>query len=161
MFTDVTDKNSRTKSLTGLTLIELFIVLAIIVVIVAISVPASQRMRVNANVSKAKGDLEMLKTAVESYMIHQDPAVYPNTTNQLWQYYLKDANPRIVEKALYDPFRNGNVEYQYVRSSNGVYYVIWSWGIDGVASITGIGDDGVITPGDRGDDIYVSNGPTQ
>lgn len=145
----------------GFTMVELFIVMAIIVVILSIAVPNFLRMRINTDVSKVKADLEMLKTAVESYMMHQDPAQYPATTNQLWQDYLLTANPRIVEKALYDPFRNGNVEYQYVRSNNGVYYVIWSWGINETSSITGIGDAGVITPANRGDDIYVSNGSTQ
>ena len=145
----------------GFTLVELLIAMGIILVILAIAIPNSQRMRASANISKAKGDLEMFKTGVESYMIHQDPAAYPNTTTQLWQDYLKNAAPRIAEKALYDPFRNGSIEYQYVRSSNGAYYVIWSWGVDGISSITGIGDDGVITPANRGDDIYVSNGSTQ
>lgn len=154
----------KTKmSLTGFTLIELFIVMAIIVIIIAISVPGFQRMRANANISKAKGDLEMLKAAVESYMSHQDPASYPNSTTQLWQDYLRTAIPRIVEKALYDPFRGDGktYEYQYVLSGDGNYYCIWSWGIDGVSSITGIGDDGLITPENKGDDIYVSNGSTQ
>lgn len=152
---------NRRKYRRGFTLAELFIVMTIIVTIIAISVPGFQRMRVNANISKAKGDLEMLKAAVESYMSHKDPASYPNSTTQLWQDYLRTAIPRIVEKALYDPFRTGNVEYRYNLSSNGYYYVIWSYGIDGVSSVTGIGDDGVITPANKGDDIYVSNGSTQ
>lgn len=145
----------------GFTLLEVIVVVAIIGVISVIAVPNFRRMRANANIFRAKGDLEMLKTAVEFYMVHQDPAKYPATTDQLWQVFLKDATPRIVEKALYDPFRSGDEEYRYVRSDNGAYYALWSYGIDEASSITGIGDDGVITPADRGDDIYASNGSTQ
>ena len=152
---------SKYRNRRGFTLVELVMAVAIIIIILAIAIPNAKQMRVSANASKAKGDLEMLKTAVESYMIHQDPAGYPGTTNQLWEDYLKNTAPRILEKALYDPFQNGNIEYQYVRSNNGAYYVIWSRGIGGVSSVQGIGDDGVITPANRGDDIYVSNGSTQ
>jgi len=137
----------------GFTLIELLIVMAVIAILVGIAVPRFRGMRDEANIAKAHGELRALKTAVESYYMHQSPNAYPATTNTLYASYLSSAVPKLIETVLYDPFAGS--EYKYVRSSNGNYYVIYSVGVNGNGSCT-ISDAGVVTSSNNA--IYTTNG---
>ncbi|MCK5014685.1 MAG: type II secretion system protein [Candidatus Omnitrophica bacterium] len=141
----------------GFTLIELLVVISVIAILVGIAVPRFKGMQDEANNSKANAESRVLQTAAESYYMNQTPNAYPATVTTLCAAYLNSASPLIVGDVLTDPFRSGGVEYNYIRSANGDYYVIFSYGPDGAADITGISDAGVLAGVDD-DDIYSSNG---
>lgn len=141
------------------TLIELMIVMAIIAVLVGTVLPRFKGMRDQANVSKAQGEVRALKTASESYFIRNNS--YPPSNNTVCASYfcLATTYPRIIESAIYDPFgATATTEYRFRRSTNNAYYVIFSCGPDGAYTVTGIGTTGIVTPANRGDDIWTSNG---
>lgn len=139
----------------GFTLIELLIVIMVIAILIGIALPRFRGMQDEANTTKAAAESRTLQTAVESHYIHTNPHAYP-AVGATWENDLIDNRPLIVSAALTDPF-NGTVQYQFSKSANGLYYVIFSVGPDRTADITGISDAGVIT-GVPDDDIYVSNG---
>jgi hypothetical protein len=109
-------------------------------------------MKDEGNYAKAKGELRTLQTAVESYYIHHSNA-YPANINAA----LTGATPQIIASSPPDAFGNGTALYGYGTSPNGSYYVIYSVGPGGSATITGIDNSGALT-GSAGDDIYISNG---
>ena len=141
----------------GFTLIELLVVISVIAILVGIAVPRFRGMQDEANTSKANAELRVLETATESYYMNQTPNTYPATVTTLCAAYLNSASPLIISDALTDPFRTGGAEYNYIRSANGNYYVMFSYGVDGAADITGISDAGVLAGVDD-DDLYSTNG---
>lgn len=142
----------------GFTLIELMIVMAVIAILVGIALPRFKGMKDEANVAKSNGELRALKTALESYYIHQSPHAYPATTTTVCATNLLIAKPRLIEVELYDPFgATSTTEYNYSRSANGKYYVVFSAGPDEAYDITGISDAGVLA-GTDDDDPYSTNG---
>jgi general secretion pathway protein G len=141
----------------GFTLIELLVVISVIAILIGIAVPRFKGMQDEANISKANAELRVLETAVESYNMNQTPNAYPATVTTLCAAYLNDATPLIVSDVLADPFRSAGAEYNFIRSANGEYYVIFSYGPDGEEDITGIGNDGILTGADD-DDLYATNG---
>ena len=146
----------------GFTLIEIMIVIAVIAILAGIALPYFKGMQDEGNTAKAAGELRTVATAVESYYLHHS-RTYPDqgeTRDTDWQSNLVGATPRILTKALYDPFIAGSTEYSYATSdaTNSQYYVIWSVGPDGASDITGISPAGVIEPNDPDDDIYICNG---
>lgn len=142
----------------GFTLIELLIVMAIIAILIGISLPRFRAMQDEGNVSKAGGELRTLKTAIESYAIHNDGRYWGNNTNTPCATFLNAASPKIVEKTLIDPFGAAiTTEYYYRVSGNDMYYVLFSRGPDRLYDITGISNAGVIA-GTNDDDPYASNG---
>ena len=64
-------KNSK-----GFTLIELLIVVAIIAILAAIAIPNFLAAQTRAKVSRAKGEMQTLATALESYYV--DNSTYPD-----------------------------------------------------------------------------------
>jgi general secretion pathway protein G len=133
----------------GFTLIELLIVIAIIAILIAIALPRFRGMQEEGNIAKSKGDLKTLKSAIESYYMHNTntyPAALASLTSQ---------TPQIVNSLPIDPFNNGSA-FGYVVSSNGNYYVAYSVGpgINGAATIS---DAGIITETNGSSCIYVSN----
>lgn len=142
----------------GFTLIELMIVMAVIAILVGIALPRFKGMKDEANIAKSNGEMRALKTALESYYIHQSPHAYPVTTTAICVDNLLSAKPQLIEVALYDPFgATATTEYNYSRSALGKYYVVFSAGPDEAYDITGVGDDGVLTGADD-DDPYSTNG---
>ncbi|MCK5179267.1 MAG: prepilin-type N-terminal cleavage/methylation domain-containing protein [Candidatus Omnitrophica bacterium] len=141
----------------GFTLIELLVVISVIAILVGIAVPRFKGMQDEANISKANAETRVLQTATESYYMNRTPNAYPATTTTLCATNINGAIPNIISEVLTDPFRSGGLEYNYIRSANGEYYVIFSYGPDGAADITGINDDGVLL-GVPDDDLYSSNG---
>ncbi|MBI3332815.1 MAG: type II secretion system protein [Candidatus Omnitrophica bacterium] len=139
----------------GFTLIELIIVIAVIAILVGIALPRLRGMIEEGNTAKAASELRALQAAVESYYIHNSKT-YP-ATGATWQTALTGAKPKLIGSALTDPFSSSATQYQYAKSTNGLYYVISSVGIDNTADLTGVGDTGDIT-GTVDDDLYVSNG---
>ncbi|MFH2137506.1 MAG: type II secretion system protein GspG [Candidatus Omnitrophota bacterium] len=144
------------KGRKGFTIIELLVVIMVIAILVGIAIPRFKGVQDEANISKAKAELKVLQTAVESYYMNQTPNAYPATSTTICASSLNAASPQIVAEVLQDPFRSA-AEYVFRRSSNGSYYVIYSYGADRAQDITGIGTTGVLT-GTNDDDIYATNG---
>ena len=141
----------------GFTLVELLIVIMVIAILIGIALPRFGGMRDEGNTTKAAAELRTLQAAVESRYIHTSPHAYPAAAG--WEATLVGATPQIIGAELYDPFGvTSTTDYQYALSTSGAFYVIWSQGSGRSTSIDGISDLGVVTPADRGDDIFVSNG---
>lgn len=140
----------------GFTILELLIVIAVIAILVGIALPRFKGMKDEGNFAKAKGELNTLKTAIESYNIHQSPNAYPATTTTICATNLINASPKIVGNVLYDPFLAAPTEYNYIRSSGGNYYVVYSVGPNTNGSCTIADDTGVVVANNGA--IYATNG---
>ena len=130
----------------GFTILELLIVIAVIAILVGIALPRFKGMQDEGNIAKAKGELRMLQTAVESYKIHYGalPVALSNTTT---------AVPQIAPTTLpTDPF--GGAAYGYTVA--GDYYIIYSKGPGTTAGVGSITSAGVAS--DTNSCIYVTNG---
>ncbi len=138
----------------GFTIIELLVVISVIAILVGIAIPRFKGMQDEANISKAKAELRVLQTAIESHYMNITPNAYPATSATVCASDLNNDTPLIIGEPLYDPFRS-SAEYNYIL--NGSYYVTFSYGPDGAADITGISAAGVLA-GSNDDDIYASNG---
>ena len=139
----------------GFTLIELLVVISVISILVGIAIPRFKGMQDEANGSKVQAELRVLQTAIESYYMNQSNT-YPATSTTVAASTLNSTSPLIVGEPLLDPFRS-SAEYNYILSSNGTYYVAFSYGPDGAADITGINGSGALQGADD-DDVYSSNG---
>jgi len=139
----------------GFTLMELIIVIAVIAILLGIALPRIRGMVEEGNTAKAASELRALQAAVESYYVHNGKQ-YP-ATGATWQNALVNARPKLIGSPLKDPFSSSGAQYQYAKSTNNLYYIIWSVGPDATADITGIDNNGNLT-GTADDDIYVSNG---
>jgi len=138
------------RKISGLTLVEVMIIVAIIAVLLAIALPNFHRTQRRGNVTKAKSELRALQTAVESYYVHNSYA-YPASLSAL-----TSASPTIVSSIPDDPFASSGTSYGYVRGGTGnAYYVIYSVGPDANGSATIAGDVASETNGSSC--IYVSN----
>ena len=131
----------------GFTLIEILIVIAVISILIGIALPRFKGMQEEGNITKAKGELRTLQTAVESYYIHNDntyPGSLVNVTTQ---------RPQIVSSVPNDPF--GGTNYGYAIGGTNLY-VIYSVGpaASGSASIS---TNGVLTEVNGDSCIYISN----
>lgn len=132
----------------GFTLIELLIVIAVISILIGIALPRFKGMQDEGNIAKAKGELRTLKTAVESYYIHNN-STYPTALSSL-----TSASPNIVSAIPNDPF--SNTTYGYVRGgTNNKFYVIYSVGAAATGSATITNDTVVETSGTSC--IYAAN----
>jgi len=110
----------------GFTLIELLIVVAIIAILAAIAIPNFLAAQVRAKVSRAKGELRTVATALESYFVdnnyypltEEDPTIsgiLPITISTPIA-YLSSARP-------YDPFKTpGTVADQQIYSYHNLEY---------------------------------------
>ena len=142
------------KGQKGFTLAELLIVITVIALILGIVIPRLAGMRQEGQFVKAAAELRTLQTAVESYYIHHTQ-IYPANV----QGELTGAAPQIIGATLFDPFNGGGAaSYSYARSPNNRFYVVWSFGIDTATDVTGIDNTGTVTPANRDDDLFVSNG---
>jgi|GEM_PF-1862550 len=141
----------------GFTLIEILIVSMVIAIMVAIAVPAFRGVQMDAKQSRAMADMKVLRISIDSYLKNNND--FPDDSFGVgavpnWEEPLLDASPRVLEQKVYDPFKLGKVEFQY--ANNGSYFIVWSVGMDGKSSITGISEDGEIE-GSAGDDLYQTN----
>jgi len=82
--------------------LEVLVVVSIIIIIAGIALPRMMGLNVNARVSRVKGDLRVLQTAVESYLINTNKVPGAGTN-------LETANPVIVSdfSKITDPFSAG------------------------------------------------------
>jgi type II secretory pathway pseudopilin PulG len=127
----------------------MMIVVAIIGILAGLAIPNVTRMRIVGNISKAKGDLRALQSALENYYIHHNNT-YPSSLSSL-----ASATPRIIYALPKDPFASAN-DYGYSLSSSGNYYVIYSVGqnVNGAATVN---DNGNVTESNPTTSIFVSN----
>ena len=131
----------------GFTILELMIVIAVIAILVGIALPRFKGMQDEGNIAKAKGELRMLQTAVESYQIHNNNTLAAALSN------LTTAVPQIAPTVLpTDPF--GAAAYGYATA--GSYFVIWSIGPGATGGAAAITSAGVAS--DTQQCIYVTNG---
>lgn len=140
---------------TGFSILEIMMVLSIIAILAGIGIPRLKGMQDDTNITKAKAELQMLKTALEAFYNNALPHAYPATTATLGD-VLAAAPSQIAPKTpAYDPFgATATTQYSYIL--NGKYYVIFSVGIDRTVQTTAISSAGVVTT--SGDDICVTNG---
>ena len=146
-------KNSK-----GFTLLEVLIVVAIIVIIAGIAMPRFLGISEQGRKAKAMGDLRVLQTAVESYILNTNKLPASGTT-------LETANPQIISdftKDFADPFAaNGTSNYKYVSQANAEtgkkYYAFASGGPNQTVGGLSINEEnGTIAVADP-DDIIVTN----
>lgn len=145
----------------GFTLLEVLIVVAIIIIIAGIALPRFLGVSEQGKTARVKGDLRVLQTALESYMLNtndipgDDAAAGTNMEN---------TNPTIVtnfDADFVDPFSTANPPGNYVvktaknTSTGKMYYIAASVGPNG-ATTAAITSAGVVTK--QADDIVVTNG---
>ena len=129
----------------GFTILELLIVIAVIAILVGIALPRFKGMQDEGNIAKAKGELRMLQTAVESYYMHNNNTL-PGTLTAL-----QTAKPQIAPSTIPgDPF---GTTYTLVPGTGGLY-IIYSQGPGGGGSASFASDDTVT---DTHNCIYVTN----
>jgi|GEM_PF-1529302 len=133
----------------GLTLIEMFIVLALLSIIILIAYPSVKGIRHEAMLTRAQSDLRLLQIAIESY--YKNYGRYPHCDNYMSE--LLVAKPCLLTRSVYDPFaQEANTPYVYVISApdpaDADYYVIYSvasgggfggYGCNGCASVDQVG----------------------
>lgn len=133
----------------GFTILELLIVIAVIGILVGIALPRFKGLQDEGNIAKAKGELRMLATAIESYYMHSNNALPPALSN------LTSATPQIAPSTLpTDPFKSGT---NYGYASNSPWYVIYSVGPGGNGSAA-ISTTGAVTETNGSSCIYMTNG---
>ena len=141
----------RRKSASGFTLIEIMIVIVVIAILIGVLLPSFRGTQDEAMTQRARSEMRTVATAIESYYIHNSNTL-PTALSDLIT-----ATPRIISVVPNDPFRSGSNDYTYYKDTNGVYYVIFSYGINRTVGITGISTAGALT-GTQGDDVCVTNG---
>lgn len=131
----------------GFTILELMIVIAVIAILVGMALPRFKGMQDEGNIARAKGELRMMQTAIESYYIHNN--AIPSDAQ------LTTAIPNIVgTNTPNDPFVAGGAT-NYVIASNGSYFVVYSVGPAGTGTAS-IDAAGQVTAASN--TIYVTNG---
>lgn len=139
----------------GVTVLEMIVVLVLAVMMLGIFFLRMGGFQDHIRIEEARGDLKALETAIHAYYLNHSN-VYPAGSD--WQNNdLANDSPRVLRQVLYDPFQAASTEYAYFASSNGTYYVVFSYGPDRAADITGINDSGQLT-GTNDDDIFRTNG---
>ena len=129
----------------GLTLIELTIVIVILGILAAFIAPRVMDWPQKANVSKAKTEISGLKTALEMYTI--DIGEYPTTEQGLSALWSAPSpappswdGPYIGSPSFEDPWGNAYV-YRQPGTHTGYYYDLYSMGKDGKVGGTGLDAD--------------------
>ena len=139
----------------GFTLIEMMIVIVVIAILIGVLLPQFRGTQDEAAIQRSRSELRTIATALESYYIHNNNS-FPSALSSL-----TTVIPRIISTIPDDPFRTGSTDYTYATSSNGSYYVVYSYGVDRDQDISGINNSGQMTEASGGDctaDIWVSNG---
>ena len=119
----------------GFTIIELVIVISVLIILIGIAIPHMKGMQQSGNLVKAKGELQTLQAAMESYYSNSSPQAYiPSSTSPSTTYFTQ-VTPQIITAALMDPFAPTGTEYDAV--TNGSWYAFGSIGPNSGASLSG------------------------
>jgi Tfp pilus assembly protein PilE len=127
----------------GFTVLELMLMVAITAALVGLILPKFIGVDNLAKEHQAQSELKFLQSGVVSYYLNSKPHVYPPTTTTVAASYLTAASPNVVQSVLYDPFgATTTTEYNFLRSSNAKYYVIYSRGPAKDGVVTSVSDAG-------------------
>jgi prepilin-type N-terminal cleavage/methylation domain-containing protein len=133
----------------GFTILELLIVIAVIAILVGIALPRFKGMQDEGNIARAKGELRMLTTAIESYYIHNNNTLPTALSN------LTTATPQIAPSTLpTDPF--GGAAYGYAKGGT-TWFVVYSAG-PGLNGSAAIDTSGNVTETNGSSCIFMTNG---
>ena len=119
----------------GFTLIEMMVVVAIIGLLATLILPRVLGRQEQAQVEKAKADIQALSSAVKLYKL--DNFNYPSTQQGLQALLTKPSGDPpannwkqggYIERLPKDPWGN---DYQYLSPGQHGDYDIWSYGSDG------------------------------
>lgn len=156
-FVRIVKKKTMTIAKSGFSIIELLVVISVLTILIGIGIPKIKGFKDNANLLKAKGELKAIQAALQSYYIFSSPNAYPASTTSITT-TLSTATPKVISGVLYDPFgATATTEYNYLRSSNGKYFVAYSVGLNGAIGSIAVSTAGVVTRSDA-DDMCVTNG---
>lgn len=146
------------KGKRGFTLLEVLIVIAIVIIIAGIALPRFIGVSEEGKRARAKGDLRVLQTAVESYILNKN--LLPSCTTAGCA-NLEETDPIIVSDfaQFKDPFATNAALYDYATASNATtgrrFYVFWSVGRNSSGTMS-VNSAGAVSGAD--DNIWVSNG---
>jgi prepilin-type N-terminal cleavage/methylation domain-containing protein len=127
-------------------ILEILVVLTVLAILIGIAIPRISGMQQQGNLAKVRAELKTLKAAIESYNTFSNHHGYPPSSTILQASYLVNASPQIISNILYDPFgATPTTEYNYLSSSNGAYYIVWSAGTSGQNQPTAISSTGDIS----------------
>jgi prepilin-type N-terminal cleavage/methylation domain-containing protein len=133
----MTMKMKKIKSfVSGFTLLELLVAMAVIAILIAIAIPSFRAMQTEGKKARAQGDLRTLQMAVETY--NKDFGSYPPALGggRTWEATLTACSPHLIDTILYDPL-NPTPNSQYLYGINLGYYLIWSVGPKATSSTVG------------------------
>lgn len=152
---------SKLRQSGGFTLLEVLIVVAIIIIIAGIALPRFLGVSEQGKTARAKGDLRVLQTAIESYILNTNNVPGNDSTAGT---NMAATNPAIITNFaadFVDPFSTDSPQKNYAvksvknTSTGRSYYIAASVGPNG-ATTAAITSAGVVTKQD--DDIVVTNG---
>ncbi|MBF0571100.1 MAG: prepilin-type N-terminal cleavage/methylation domain-containing protein [Candidatus Omnitrophica bacterium] len=140
----------------GFTIIELVIVISVLIILIGIAIPRMKGMQQAGNIVKAKGELQTLQAAIESYYNNAvTPHLYSPSSTKPSAVYFVSATPQIITSAMYDPFAATSTT-EYDELTNGSYYAFASVGTGTDLSTFTISSTGVVTVATG--NICVTNG---
>jgi prepilin-type N-terminal cleavage/methylation domain-containing protein len=130
--------------LKAFTVLELLIVIAVSSILIGIAITKIKGMQDQSNIVKAQHELSVLQNAMELYY-SMNTRQYPPTSTSVGASYLVNSTPQTIPNPLYDPFAAANMEYNYMLSSNGQYYIIYSVGATKQGSVSAIDNSGNVS----------------
>ena len=139
----------------GFTIIELVIVISVLIILIGIAIPHMKGMQQSGQIVKAKGELQTLQAAIESYYSNNSN-VYPATSASPSAAYFVNTTPQIVSGVMYDPFQTGNIEYNLM--TNGNYYAFGSVGTNGSFQSFTVSTTGLVFHNPTATTYCVTNG---
>jgi len=128
----------------GFTIIELVIVISVLIILIGIAIPHMKGMQQSGQIVKAKGELQSLQAAMESYYTNHNNTYLGSTTTPSTTF--KSETPAIVSDVLTDPL-NATTTAEYDLQSNATtgFYAFASAGPGGTYTTFSISSTGVVT----------------
>ncbi|MFC1478595.1 type II secretion system protein [Candidatus Margulisiibacteriota bacterium] len=133
--------NISPKNKTGFTLLEILFVLGVIWIIAGVILPSFRGFENEANISRVETNINVIKTAVESYRRYHSGSLPDNITGDLI-----GATPRAINEVFSDPWQTAvsslaKTGYTYGYTTGyvtgfGDIYAIYSVGIDKAGTVT-------------------------
>ena len=125
MTRNLENKKNKKGQLTGFSLLELLVVLAIIGIILSFIVPNVINRPNDARKAKIINDIKVIETALDLYKL--DNGKYPNEKNGLE--VLTDIDKKYINRVPNDPWGN---KYRYRNPGKFGLIDIWTFGADNI-----------------------------